>query len=135
MIQKKQNDQNTESLCLMDWNVNNYTGKQYDKSYLQKVSDRIRKNPNLLKKFIQIYNDDNNKGSIVEVDVSYPKCLQKVYSNLPFQLERMNIGKYHKLACNMFDKMNYVIHIKALKIALDYGLLLQKVHKVIEKHG
>ena len=134
MIQKKQYDQNTESLCLMYWDVNNYTGKQYDKSYLQKVSDRMRKNPNLLKKFIQIYNDDSNKGSILEVDVSYTKCLQKVYSNLPFQLEK-NIGKYHKLACNMFDKMNYVIHIKALKIALDYGLVLQKVHKVIENHG
>ena len=35
----------------------------------------------------------------------------------------------------MFDKMNYVIHIKALKITLDYGLVLQKVHKVIENHG
>ena len=32
----------------------------------------------------------------------------------------------------MFDKENYVVHIKALKVALDYGLVLEKVHRVIE---
>ena len=37
-----------------------------------------------------------------------------------------------KLACNVFDKKNYVVHTKTLKLALDYGLVLEKVHRVIE---
>ena len=32
----------------------------------------------------------------------------------------------------MEDKENYVIHIKALKQALNHGLKLRKVHRVIK---
>ena len=46
--------------------------------------------------------------------------------------ERMNIAKCQKLVCNMFDKKNYVVHIKVLKLALDYRLILEKIHRVIE---
>ena len=45
---------------------------------------------------------------------------------------RMNIAKCQKLVCNMFDKKNYVVHIKVLKLALDYRLILEKIHRVIE---
>ena len=46
--------------------------------------------------------------------------------------ERMNIAKCQKLVRNMFDKKNYVVHIKVLKLALDYRLILEKIHRVIE---
>ena len=46
--------------------------------------------------------------------------------------ERMNIAKCQKLVCNMFDKKNYAVHIKVLKLALDYRLTLEKIHRVIE---
>ena len=32
----------------------------------------------------------------------------------------------------MQDKENYVVHIRALKQALNHGLILKKVHKVIQ---
>ena len=32
----------------------------------------------------------------------------------------------------MHNKENYVVHIRALKQALDHGLMLKKVHKVIQ---
>ena len=32
----------------------------------------------------------------------------------------------------MFEKKNYFVYIKSLKLALDYGLTLEKVHKVLE---
>ena len=32
----------------------------------------------------------------------------------------------------MYDKKNYVVHIKILKQALDHGLVLKKVHRVIK---
>ena len=44
----------------------------------------------------------------------------------------MKINKCSKLVCTLHDKENYVIHIKALKQALNHGLVLKKVHRVIE---
>ena len=44
----------------------------------------------------------------------------------------MKINKCSKLCCTIQNKENYVIHIRTLKEALDNGLILQKVHRVIE---
>ena len=44
----------------------------------------------------------------------------------------MKINKCSKLVCTLHDKENYVIYIKALKQALNHGLVLKKVHRVIE---
>ena len=35
-------------------------------------------------------------------------------------------------ACNFYDKENYVVHIRSLKQALKHGLILKKVHRVIQ---
>ena len=44
----------------------------------------------------------------------------------------MKINKSTKLICNVQDKKNYVVHIVALKQALNHGLKLAKVHKIIQ---
>ena len=44
----------------------------------------------------------------------------------------MKINKCSKLVCNLYDKNNYVAHIRSLKQALNPGLILQKVHRVIQ---
>ena len=44
----------------------------------------------------------------------------------------MKINKCSKLACNFYDKNNYVVHIRALKQALNNGLILKKVHRLIQ---
>ena len=51
---------------------------------------------------------------------------------MPFLPERMKIAKTQKLVCNLHDKKKYVVHISILKQALDHGLKLKKVHRVIE---
>ena len=51
---------------------------------------------------------------------------------MPFLPERKKIKKCNKLVCNIQDKENYVVHIRALKQALNHGLILKKVHKVIQ---
>ena len=51
---------------------------------------------------------------------------------MPFLPERMKIDKSQKLVCNLHDKKKYVVHISILKQALDHGLKLKKVHRVIE---
>ena len=83
-------------------------------------------------KFIKIYDQNSDKGYILEVDVEYPKNLLKLHSDLPFLPERMEINKCSKLNCTMQNKENYVIHTRALKQALNNGLILKKVHRVIK---
>ena len=82
--------------------------------------------------FIKNYDEDSDKGYILEVDVKYPKNLHGLHEDLPFLPERMKIGKGKKLACNLYDKKNYVVHIRSLKQALNHGLILKKVHRVIQ---
>ena len=43
----------------------------------------------------------------------------------------MKIEKVEKLVANLHDKTEYVIHIRNLKQALNHGLILKKVHRVI----
>ena len=54
--------------------------------------------------FIVNYDEDSDVGYIIEADVEYPKHLQSMYSDLPFLPERMNISKYKKLVCTLYDK-------------------------------
>ena len=82
--------------------------------------------------FIKNYNEDNNKGYILEVDVKYPKRLQKLHSDLPFLSEQMEVNKCKKLICNLFNKKKNMVHINSLKQALNHGLKLKKIHRVIE---
>ena len=78
------------------------------------------------------YNEDSNKGYFLEVDVEYPKTLFNLHNDLPFLSERNKIKKCNKLFCDVHDKKNYVVHIKALKQALNHVLILKKVHRVIQ---
>ena len=83
-------------------------------------------------KALKNYNEDSDKEYILEVDVEYPKDLHDLHSDLPFLPERMKINKCKNLVCNLYDKNNYVIHIRSLKQALNNGLILKEVHRVIQ---
>ena len=61
-----------------------------------------------------------------EVDVEYPKNLFNLHCGLPFLPERKKIEKCKKLVCNIHNKENYVVHIRALKQALNHGLILKE---------
>ena len=78
--------------------------------------------------FIKNYDQDSDKGYILEEDVKYPKTLHDLHSDLPFLPGRKKIDKCGKLVCNLYDKNNYVVHIRCLKKALDYWIILKKVH-------
>ena len=82
--------------------------------------------------FIKNYGEDSDKGYILEVDAEYLENLHDLHSDLPFLLERMKIDKCKKLVFNLYDKKDYIVHIKSLKQALNHGLLLKKVHRVIQ---
>ena len=44
----------------------------------------------------------------------------------------MELGKIKKFVTAFHDKTKYVIHIRNLKQALNHGLILKKVHRVIK---
>ena len=58
--------------------------------------------------------------------MEYPKRLFNLHKDLPFLPERKKVEKVEKLICSIKDKEKYVIHIRALKQALNYGLKLKK---------
>ena len=81
--------------------------------------------------FIKDYDENSKKGYFLEADVEYPKKLFNLHSDLPFSPERKKVKKCNKVVCNIHDKENYVVHIRALKQASNHGLILKKVYKII----
>ena len=86
----------------------------------------------IVEDFTKNYDKDSDKGYILEADVEYPNNLYDLHSDLPFLPEGMKIDKCNKLVCNLFDKESYVVHIRSLKQRLNHGLLLKKIHRVIQ---
>ena len=110
--------------------------------------------------FIKNYDDNSDKGYLLEVDVEYPKELHSAHRDLPFLSEKRSklhkefeykvskeVAKAHrkvyktfnithepenKLIATIQDKNKYVVCISTLKQALNHGLRLKKVHRVIE---
>ena len=91
------------------------------------VEDLLQFNEDLIKKYENSY-----IRYFFEVDVEYPKTLFDDNKDLPFLTERKKVEKVEKLICNIEDKEKYVIHIRALKQALNHGLKLKKVHRAIQ---
>ena len=81
-------------------------------------------------KFDEDFDEDSNKGYILEVDVEYPKFLHNLHSGLAFLSERMEIKK---LVCNFYDKKEYIVYIRDLKQALHHEIIFKKVHRVMYK--
>ena len=82
--------------------------------------------------FIRNYDENSNKGYFLEEDVDYPKKLFDLHKDLPFLPERKKINKVEKLIYNIEDKEKHVVHIKVLKQALNHGLVLKKLPRVIQ---
>ena len=82
--------------------------------------------------FIKNYNEFSNAGYFLEVDIKYPKELFNKHKDLPFSPNREKINKVEKLVTSIEDKGKYVIHIAALKQALNHGSVFKKVHRVLE---
>ena len=125
-------DKNKESSYIQYLDANNL----YGKAMMEKLPVRgfrwMTDISRMDEEFVRSYDKNDIKGYIPEVDVDYPNELQNLHSDFPFLAESMVINNTKKLVCNLQDKKNYVVHINVLKQALDHGLKLRKVHRVIE---
>ena len=72
------------------------------------------------------------KEYFLDIDVQYLEKFHELLNNLPFLPETMKIIKVKKLVANLHDKTEYVLHIRNLKQALNYGLVLKKLHRIIK---
>ena len=77
------------------------------------------------------YNEVTEKGYLLEVNVQYTEKLHELHNDIPFLPERTKIEKVKKLVTNLHDKTQYVNHIGNLKQALNHGLILKNVQRVI----
>ena len=82
------------------------------------------------KVFIKNYDEKSEVGYILEVDVRYPKELWELHVDLPFLPETKKLQrKVEKLIINVQDKGEYIFHIKSLKQAGNYVLILKKLKR------
>ena len=125
-------DENKESSYIQYLDANNLYGWAMSQKLPKNNFKWVENTSRINEEFIKNYNENSNKGYILEVDVKYPKKLHDLHSDLPFLPRRMKIDKCKKLICNLQNKKKYVVNIKSLKQALNHGLKLKKIHRIIE---
>ena len=128
----KDYDENKASSYIQYLGANNLYGWAMSQKLPVNGFKWIEDTSEINEEFVKNYDENNNKGYTLEVDVKYPKKLHDLHSDLPFLPRRMKIDKCEKLVRNLLNKKKYVVHIKSLKQALNLGLKFKRVHRVIE---
>ena len=128
----KNYNKNKESSYIQYLGANNLYGWAMSQKLPVNGFKRIEDVTEIDEKFTKSYDDDSDKGYILEVDVKYPRKLHDLHNDLPFLPKRIKIDKCKKLVCNIRNKRKYVVHIRSLKEALNHGLKLKKIHRLIE---
>ena len=91
--------------------------------------------------------DDAEDGYIFEVDLSYPQHLHDIHDDYPLASEPLEIGRdmyspaqqaafpqaapQRKLTPNLRDNVRYLVHYRNLKLYLQFGLVVTRIHKVL----
>ena len=79
---------------------------------------------------IKNYDNNSSKGALLKVDIEYLKELHSIHRGLPFLCDRKKLDETLKLVLTLEDKRKYVVHISALKQALNHGLILKRYTKL-----
>ncbi|XP_074041973.1 uncharacterized protein [Leptinotarsa decemlineata] len=85
--------------------------------------------------------DESDVGYMLEVDLEYPKHLHDSHKDLPHCPEHINprtkkpsksIKELTKLMSTLQHKEKYVIHYRTLKQDIANGLIITKIHRVLQ---
>ena len=71
----------------------------------------IADNFQFIEGFIKNANEESDEEYFLKDDVQYTEKLHELHNDLPFLPERMRVKKVEKLAANLHDKAEYVVHI------------------------
>ena len=147
----KEYDEKAPSKYIMYLDANNLYGwamSQYlPTGGFKWLTEKQINNLNLAK-----YQEDSNKGLILEVDLEYPRELHCLHNDYPVAAEKVKVtenmlseyskniaekykistGLVHKLIPTLSNKEKYVLHYRNLQLYTDLGLKLTKVHRVLE---
>ena len=124
-------DENKKSSFLPHLDANNLYGCPVIKKLHVGGFKWVKNVSKIDEKFKKNYDENSDVGYFLQTDLEYPKELHDLHSYLLFLPEEMEINKYYKLVCALYDKKGYVVHIRNIKQALNHGLKLKKVHKAI----
>ena len=75
------------------------------------------------------FNEEGDEWYFLKIDFQYFEKLLELHNDWPFLSKRMNIEKEEKLVANLYDKTEYVVHVRNLKEALNHGSDLRKSFK------
>ena len=144
-------DENAPSKYIMYLDANNLYGwamSQYlPTGGFRWMTEKQINNINLAK-----YNENTQKGLILEVDLEYPQKLHNIHNDYPLGPEKVKVtknmlsdyckkiaakynistGLVHKLIPTLKNKEKYVLHYRNLQLYTDLGLKVTKVHRVLE---
>ena len=102
--------------------------KKFSVNGFKQENNLLRFNEDLIKN----YKKNSDVEYFLEVDIQYPEQLQSSHKDLPFLPDGRKLGKVEKLIFSIENKEKYVMHIRALQQALNHGLVLRNVHRVIK---
>ena len=127
----KHYDKNKELSYLQYWDVNNLYGGAMPQKLPVNNFALIKDSSQFNKDFIKNYNKESDEGYFLEVDVHYFEKLPDLHNDLPYLTKRIKREQIEKVVANFHDKTEYVIHIN-LSQALNHGLILKKVHRLVK---
>ena len=101
---------------------------------------------------IENYDVDGDEGMILEVDLDYPAELHDQHADFPLAPEHLVIKRemlspaarqfmvnnnhqftqQTRLAPNLYNKTNYIVHVKNLQFYLQMGMKLRKIHRALK---
>ena len=144
-------DENMPSKYIMYLDANNLYGWAMSQ-YLPTGNFRWMTEKQISKLNVARYNENSEKGLILEVDLEYPKELHDLHNDYPLAPEKVCVkkdmlsdyckkiatkynistGLVHKLIPTLSNKEKYVLHYRHLQMYIDLGLKLKKIHRVLE---
>ena len=147
----KEYDEKAPSKYIMYLDANNLYGWAMSQ-YLPTGNFRWMTEKQISKINVARYNENSEKGLILEVDLEYPKELHNLHNDYPLAAERVCVNKnmlsdyckkiatkynistglVHKLIPTLSNKEKYVLHYRNLQMYIDLGLKLKKIHRVLE---
>ena len=100
---------------------------------------------------IEDYQEDSQRGMVLEVDMEYPKSLHKMHNGYPLAPEskeignqmlsqyakdivkkfNLTVGGVRKLIASLEPRKKYIIHARNLKLYTDLGMRLTKIHRAV----